>query len=116
MQTATNTDARTPPTTTPIPTPKVNLIVDIQAKMRNGKGAAYERWAKIHNLKAMAAALQFLQEHDLMEYEQLEQKATELTDNFHTLADKIKSIETAINANMELKSAQCQHGVKIRND
>jgi hypothetical protein len=101
-QTATTADA---PTTAPTPTPKVNLIVDIQTKMRNGKGAAYERWAKIHNLKAMAAALQFLQEHDLMEYEQLEQKAAELTDNFHALADKIKSIEAAINTNTELKSA-----------
>jgi len=49
--------------------PKSNLIVDIQEKMRSGKGAAYERWAKIHNLKAMAAALQFLQENNLMGYE-----------------------------------------------
>ena len=105
-QTATTTDA---PTTATMHTPKVNLIVDIQAKMRNGKGAAYERWAKIHNLKAMAVALQFLQEHDLMEYEQLEQKATELTDNFHALADKIKSIETAINTNTELKSAMVDY-------
>jgi len=112
QQTTTPTHAPVTPiqqTTTTIPTPKVNLIVDIQTKMRNGKGAAYERWAKIHNLKAMAAALQFLQENDLLEYEQLEQKATDLTDNFHALADKIKSIETAINTNMELKSAMVDY-------
>jgi len=86
-------------------TGKVNLIVDIQAKMRAGKGPAYERWAKIHNLKAMAAALQFLQENGLTDYEQLEQHATDITDRFHALSDKIKSIEAAININTELKAA-----------
>ncbi|MCL2565889.1 MAG: relaxase/mobilization nuclease domain-containing protein [Defluviitaleaceae bacterium] len=86
-------------------TNKVNLIVDIQAKMRAGKGVGYEKWAKIHNLKAMAASLQFLQEHGLMEYEQLEQKAAEVTERFHILSDKIKSIEADINTNKELKAA-----------
>ena len=85
--------------------PKANLIVDIQSKMRAGKGPAYEKWAKIHNLKAMAAALQFLQENNLLEYEQLEQKAAEATDRFHDLSDKIKSIEASINTNAELKAA-----------
>jgi len=99
--------ANTPRNTTPTTptTGKVNLIVDIQAKMRTGKGPAYERWAKVHNLKAMAAALQFLQEHGLTDYEQLEQHATEITDRFHTLSDKLKSIETAVNINTELKAA-----------
>ena len=30
---------------------KINLLIDIQAKMAAGKGAGYERWAKIFNLK-----------------------------------------------------------------
>ena len=30
--------------------PKVNLLVDIQAKLREGKGAGYARWAKVLNL------------------------------------------------------------------
>jgi len=36
---------------------KVDLIVDIQVKMKAGKGPAYEQWAKVYNLKMMAAAL-----------------------------------------------------------
>ena len=36
---------------------RVNLIVDIQERLRSGKGAAYARWAKVYNLKQMAAAL-----------------------------------------------------------
>ena len=34
--------------------PKVNLLVDIQAKLQAGKGAGYTRWAKVFNLKQMA--------------------------------------------------------------
>ena len=49
----------------------VDLIVDIQERLRSGKGPAYERWAKVYNLKQMAAALQFMQEHQISEYDQL---------------------------------------------
>jgi hypothetical protein len=30
---------------------KINLIVDIQKKISEGKGAGYEKWAKLYNLK-----------------------------------------------------------------
>lgn len=84
---------------------KVNLIVDIQSRMKAGKGPAYEQWAKIYNLKQMAAALQYLQENDLMDYADLEQKAAQAADRFHTLSDSIKSTETAMRTNTELKAA-----------
>jgi Relaxase/Mobilisation nuclease domain. len=86
-------------------TRKLNLIVDIQAKMRAGKGPAYAKWATVYNLKQMAAALQFLQENGLLEYEQLAQKATEVTDRFHALSNNIKSFENAVHTNAELKAA-----------
>ena len=44
---------------------RVNLIVDIQERLRSGKGPAYERWAKVYNLKQMAAALQFMHQPEL---------------------------------------------------
>ena len=45
----------------PAPSQRVNLIIDIQERMAQGKGPAYARWAKVYNLKQMAAALQYLQ-------------------------------------------------------
>ena len=42
--------------------PKVNLLVDIQAKLQAGKGAGYARWAKVFNLKQMAQTMNFLTE------------------------------------------------------
>ena len=40
--------------------PKVNLLVDIQAQLRAGKGPGYERWAKRFNIKQMAQTLNYI--------------------------------------------------------
>ena len=45
------------PQDSPAPARRVNLIIDIQERMAQGKGPAYERWAKVYNIKQMAAAL-----------------------------------------------------------
>lgn len=87
---------------------KVSLIIDIQSKLQ-GKGPGYERWAKVFNLKQMAAALAYLQENNLLEYEQLEKKAAEATERFHALSDQIKSTEAALHTNQELKAAMVQY-------
>ena len=55
--------------------------------MRQGKGPAYERWAKVYNLKQMAAALQYLKEHQLFEYDDLAAKTDTATERFHTLTE-----------------------------
>lgn len=88
---------------------KVNLLVDIQAKLAEGKGPGYERWAKVFNLKQMAAALAYLQDNGLTEYGELEKKAVETTDRFHILSNQIKQTESAMNTNRELKSATVQY-------
>ena len=56
----------------------------------------------------MAAALAFLQENDLMEYGQLEKKAAEATERFHTLSGQIKSAEAALQTN-RVKAATVQY-------
>ena len=83
---------------------RLNLIIDIQNRLQ-GKGPAYDRWAKVFNLKQMAAALAYLQDNGLTEYEQLEKKAGEATERFHVLARKIKTVEASLAANAELKGA-----------
>ena len=90
------------------PRQKINLAIDIQSRLQ-GKGPGYERWAKVFNLKQMAAALAYLQDNGLTDYEQLEQKATAATERFHKLSDQIKSTEAALHTNMELKAATVQY-------
>lgn len=58
----------------------VNLLVDIQVKLQQGKGKGYEQWAKIFNLKQMAQTVNFLQEHKLLAYADLEEKSKKCTE------------------------------------
>ena len=73
--------------------PKVNLLVDIQAKLQAGKGAGYARWAKVFNLKQMAQTVNYLTEHNLLEYAVLEEKAAAATAHHNELSAKIKAAE-----------------------
>lgn len=84
---------------------RVNLVIDIQERMRSGKGPGYERWAKVYNLKQMAAALMYLKEHSLMDYDKLAVKTETATDRFHALAGEIQSTEAALSQTTELMNA-----------
>ena len=73
--------------------PKVNLLVDIQDKLKAGKGAGYALWAKVFNLKQMAQTLNYLSEHGLLDYTDLETKTAEATARYNALSDQIKAAE-----------------------
>ena len=73
--------------------PKVNLLVDIQAKLQAGKGAGYARWASVFNLKQMAQTMNYLTEHGLLDYADLAAKADEATGRYHELSARIKAAE-----------------------
>ena len=73
--------------------PKVNLLVDIQAKLQAGKGAGYVRWAKVFNLKQMAQTVNFLTEHQLLDYGELAEKAAAATAHHNELSAQIKAAE-----------------------
>ena len=72
---------------------KVNMLIDIQAKMAAGKGAGYERWAKIFNLKEAAKTLNFLIENDLTDYDELTARAAQAGDRFDEVSRRIKQLE-----------------------
>ena len=61
--------------TAAVQTPKVNLLVDIQAQLRAGKGPGYERWAKRFNIKQRAQTLNYLTENGLLDYRDLKKKS-----------------------------------------
>ena len=84
---------------------RVNLLIDIQERMRQGKGPAYERWAKVYNLKQMAAALQFLRERQLTDYAALCAKTDGAVDRFHRLSDELRATETELAHTSELMGA-----------
>lgn len=88
---------------------RFNLVIDIQQRMAQGKGPGYERWAKLYNLKQMAAALQFLQENGLTDYAELEAKTEAAVDNAHALAGELRDMEEALTRTSELMGAVVQY-------
>ena len=89
----------------PAPRRKINLVVDIQQRMAQGKGAGYEHWAKLYNLKQMAAALQFLQENGLTDYDALTEKTEAAVDRAHALAGELREVETRLERTSALMGA-----------
>ena len=69
------------------------LLVDIQAKLAEGKGSGYERWAKKHNLKEMSKTLIFLQEQKISSADELKELADTALSHYHELGDSIKAAE-----------------------
>ncbi len=75
------------------PTQQFHLLVDIQAKMAEGKSAGYERWAKKFNRKEAARTVCLLKEKGIDSYEDLVALTDKLSSRFSELSDEIKSAE-----------------------
>ena len=80
-----------------------DLLVNIEEKLRQGKGPGYERWAKIFNLKQMSQALLFLQENDVRDYETLAEKADSSSRLFNELSQQIKVKEARLSQIAEMR-------------
>ena len=106
---------------TPIPTAGTmakpqrtnQLMIDIQEKLAQGKGAGYEQWAKKFNLKQMARTVAYLQEHGLTDRAALAEKAADASARFHQLTTEIKNAETRMAEIAELRT-QIINYVKTR--
>ena len=65
--------------------------------------------SKVYNLKQMAAALQYLKEHQLFEYDDLAAKTDAATERFHTLAGDIQQTEAELSRVSDLMAAVVQY-------
>ena len=70
-----------------------HLLVDIQAKLSEGKGEGYARWAKRYNLKEMSKTLIFLQENKIGSIEEMQERVNAATAQYHESGDSIKAAE-----------------------
>ena len=80
-----------------------SLLIDIEAKLSEGKGSGYDRWARVHNLKQMAQTINYLREHGLLDLNELQKRTDDVTAKYHELSDKIKSAEARLKGITELK-------------
>ena len=82
---------------------RIGKLVNIQAKLKQGKGIGYERWAKKHNLKAMSLTLILLQEKGLPNEDALDQRIAELETKYHDALAVVKDLEGLMKFNKDLR-------------
>jgi len=80
-----------------------NLLIDIQEKMAQGKGAGYEHWANTYNLKESAKTLIFLEENKALCYDDLIEKEQAAAKRFREMTNRIKEIEPRLKEITELQ-------------
>lgn len=85
------------------PDRKVNLLVDIQAKLRTGKGKGYERWAKVFNLKEASRTINFLTENGVTDYGELAARTDAAGKKFDSLSARIKQLEGRMTETAQMK-------------
>ena len=73
----------------------ITSFIDIEQKKKDGKGAAYEQWAKIFNVKQAANTVNFLTENNI-DYQKLEQKIQYRTKQFNEISSQLKQKEKQI--------------------
>ena len=74
----------------------LQLLVDIQGKMAEGKSVGYKKWATKFNLKEMSKTLLFLQEQKISSVDELRERAAAATERYHAMGDSIKAAETRL--------------------
>lgn len=82
--------------------PRFNLLIDMQERIQ-GKGAGYERWAKVYNLKQISETFLFMREQHIESFEDLYAKTEEAVTRFNELNDTIKTSESKMAANLALQ-------------
>ena len=82
---------------------RVNLLIDIEARLAAGKGGGYAQWAKVFNIKQMAKTLLYLQEHGIKGREELNARADAASEKLAAVNERIKAIDAQIKEIAELR-------------
>ena len=75
---------------------RISLIIDIQNNIKAQQSKGYEHWAKLHNLKEASKTINYLTEHGLTTYEDLEKRSLDVHNQFSQATDEIKSVEARL--------------------
>lgn len=82
---------------------KANLLVDIEEKLKAGKGKGYERWAQVFNVKEAAKTLNFLTKKGITDYEELAARAEKSAERFDAVSGQSRELEERIAKNLALQ-------------
>lgn len=82
---------------------KPNMLIDIQARMRQINSPGFERWAHIYNIKEMAKTLTYLQGKGLMNYTELERTCKAAVQKHNALSSRTKAANERMKEISELQ-------------
>lgn len=71
----------------------ISLRIDIESSIKVQQSAGYARWAKIHNLQQAAKTMNFLTEHGIDAYSNLESRVSEISAASEEAAAALKTTE-----------------------
>lgn len=71
----------------------VTLLIDLENSIKAQQSRGYEQWAKIQNLKQAAKTMNFLTEHQIEQYTDLESRIDEITTASEQAATALKGAE-----------------------
>ena len=72
---------------------EISLRIALEDSIKAQQSAGYARWAKVHNLKQAAKALNFLTEHQIESYEGLESRLDDISTANDEAAAALKAVE-----------------------
>jgi hypothetical protein len=78
-------------------------MVDREAKRAEGKGAGYDHWASLHNLKQMAATHNFLMENELLDLDKLDAAVESSRKALSEARESLRGIEQSISDKKNLR-------------
>ena len=84
---------------------QIELYINIEDRLRAGKGKGYERWASRHNTDAIAQSMIYLKENHFESYERLEDTIQELTGKRNELKARMRASQARMKEISEQKKA-----------
>ena len=78
-------------------------MVDREAKRAEGKGAGYDRWAAVHNLKQMAATMSIYEESGFTSPEELETALAAASEGLKATHAELKAVESTLREKKDLQ-------------
>jgi len=81
----------------------VQRMVDREAKRAEGKGAGYDRWAAVHNLKQMAATMSIYEESGFSSPEELEAALAAASAELNSVHAELKAVESTLREKKDLQ-------------
>lgn len=88
-----------------MPHAQIELLINIEAKMRAGKGKGYERWAERHNTDVMASSMLYLIDNHISSYAELEYKIQSAVDRRTELKSTISTAQARMQEISKQKKA-----------